>query len=59
MFTDLRGNCPMQNKEYTISVKVFDRKTKHVGRVECEYMRHGGDCNQSSCPIVKQNGYHH
>lgn len=59
MYITLTGKCPVQNKPFSVSVKLFDESSKFIGRVECDFVRHGGDCNQSQCPIVKQNGYHH
>lgn len=58
-YVSLTGYCPEQKKEFTISAKLFDETVKKIGRVECNYKRYGGNCTQSQCPIVKQNGYRH
>lgn len=53
----ISGYCPVQNKETTITAKLFDESTKYIGRVECEYIKNGGYCNQNQCPIVSENHY--
>lgn len=58
-YIELTGNCPVQGKKFTVSAKLFSQSEKHIGRIECEYIYNGNGCPHSSCPIVKQNGYHH
>lgn len=59
MHIELNGFCPTQGRNYSISVKMLDESSKLVGRTECDHVRHLGNCSESCCPIVKQNGYHH
>lgn len=58
-YISLTGKCPTQGKHYTITAKLFDRETKHAGRVQCDFVKYGGKFNQSPCAIIEQNGYHH
>ena len=52
------GVCPVQNKEYSVSVNYIDastfNKTEYIkGRTHCDYVRFGGECTFSECPIAK------
>ena len=54
----IHGVCPVQNKEYSVSVNYIDastmEKTEYVkGITHCDFVRFGGECTLSECPIAK------
>lgn len=52
----INGVCPVQGKEYSISIDYVDASTlakkEYIkGRAYCDYNKFGGKCNPSICPL--------
>lgn len=52
----VRGQCPTQNKLYSISVTYidasdFEERCFEKGTFNCEYNAYGNKCTISHCPI--------
>lgn len=56
MIKKFYGVCPTQNKQYCVLVNyvdcsTFEGKQYTKGRTTCDYVRYGGTCKYSRCPI--------
>ena len=59
MYKNICGFCPVQEKEYSISVYYIDASTmeerKYIkGRATCDYTKYGNVCNVPNCPIIEK-----
>lgn len=51
------GVCPVQKKEYAVSISYLDasdtiNKAYIKGRAYCDYVANGNNCDVSKCPII-------
>lgn len=63
MYVTLRGYCDIQKKETTVKIdkisssSLGDIDNNYIyGRMECDYISYGGQCDSRNCPILKDNG---
>lgn len=54
----ISGYCPVQDKEYSVSINYIDSSTLKKkawikGTYFCEYNKFGDRCNEHECPIYK------
>ena len=59
----IHGVCPVQRKEYSVSVSYIDasttEKTEYIkGITHCDYVRLGNNCTFSECPIAEHAPKH-
>lgn len=58
IYRKFSGYCPVQNKEFSISIEYIDtsnlyEKSYSKGIATCDFASYGGDCDSSKCPIIK------
>lgn len=65
MYVTLKGYCDIQEKEATVKIDRLpssaledtDTDSNYLyGRMECDYISNGGQCDGRNCSILKNNG---